>query len=51
MSVEEILKEIANFGFSFINAVYLLMVFGNNLNRLPDAFEKLYLLVECLGKR
>jgi hypothetical protein len=31
MSVEEILKEIANFGFPIVIAIYLLMVFGSKL--------------------
>jgi uncharacterized membrane protein len=50
MSVEEILKEIANFGFPIVVAVYLLMVFGNKLDRLSDAVEKLSRFVEGLSK-
>ena len=51
MTIEEILKEIANFGFPIVVAVYLLMVFGNKLDRLSDAIEKLSRYVEGLGKR
>jgi len=63
MSVEEILKEIANFGFPIVYSlvtcalfqqvitVYLLMVFGKKLDRLSDAVEKLSRYVEGLGKR
>jgi hypothetical protein len=51
MSVEEILKEIANFGFPIVVAIYLLVVFGSKLDRLSDAVEKLSRYVEGLGKR
>jgi len=51
MSVEEILKEIANVGFPIVITVYLLMVFGGKLDRLSDAVEKLSRYVEGLGKR
>jgi hypothetical protein len=45
------LREVANFGFPIIVAVYLLMVSGNKLDRLSDAVEKLSRYVEGLGKR
>ena len=51
MTIEEILKEIANFGFPIVVAVYLLFVFGNKLDRLTDAVEKLSRYVEGLNKK
>jgi len=45
------LRAIADVGFPIVIAVYLLMVFGNKLDRLSDAVEKLTRYIEGLGKR
>jgi len=51
MTIEEILKEIANAGFPIVVAVYLLVVFGGKLDRLSNAVEKLSRYVEGLSKK
>ena len=49
--MNDIIRAIADVGFPIVIAVYLLMVFGNKLDRLSDAVEKLSHYVEGLGKR
>ena len=48
--MSDVLRAIADVGFPIVIAVYLLMVFGNKLDRLSDAVEKLSRYVEGLGK-
>ena len=49
--MNDIIRAIADVGFPIVIAVYLLMVFGNKLDRLSDAVEKLSRYIEGLGKR
>jgi len=49
--VNDIIRAIADVGFPIVIAVYLLMVFGNKLDRLSDAVEKLSRYIEGLGKK
>jgi len=51
MSLEVILREIANFGFPIVVAIYLLVVFGGKIDRLSEAVEKLSRYVEGLSKK
>ena len=51
MSLEAILREIANFGFPIVVAIYLLVVFGGKIDRLSEAVEKLSRYVEGLSKK
>jgi len=49
--MNDIIRAIADVGFPIVIAVYLLMVFGNKLDRLSEAVEKLSRYVEGLGKK
>jgi hypothetical protein len=49
-SMSDMLRAVADVGFPIVIAVYLLVVFGNKLDRLSDAVEKLSRYVEGLGK-
>ena len=49
--MNDIIRAIADVGFPIVIAVYLLMVFGNKLDRLSDAVEKLSRYIEGLGKK
>lgn len=49
-SMSDMLRAVADVGFPIAIAVYLLVVFGNKLDRLSDAVEKLSRYVEGLGK-
>ena len=49
--MNDIIRAIADVGFPIVIAVYLLMVFGNKLDRLSEAVEKLTRYIEGLGKR
>jgi len=51
MTPNEIIRAIADVGFPVVVSVYLLMVFGNKLDKLTDAVEKLAKYVEGLGRR
>jgi len=47
----DVLRAIADVGFPIVIAVYLLMVFGNKLDRLSDAVEKLTRYIEGLERK
>ena len=49
--MSDILRAIADVGFPIVIAVYLLMVFGNKLDRLSDAVEKLTRYIEGLERK
>lgn len=49
MSAQEIIKAIADVGFPVVVSVYLLVVFGNKLDKLTEAVNKLANFVEGLG--
>jgi uncharacterized membrane protein len=49
-NLSAVLQSVADVGFPIAVAVYLLFVFGNKLDRLSDAVEKLSRYVEGLGK-
>ena len=49
-SMSDMLRAVADVGFPIVIAVYLLVVFGNKLDRLSDAVEKLSRYVEGLDK-
>ena len=49
--MNDIIRAIADVGFPIVITVYLLMVFGNKLDRLSEAVEKLSRYIEGLGKR
>jgi hypothetical protein len=51
MNANDILKAIADVGFPVVVSVYLLMVFGNKLDKLTDAVNNLTKYIEGLGKR
>ncbi len=50
MNIEEILKEIVNFGFPTVVAVYLLFIFGEKIDNLNRSVEKLSRQIEGLNK-
>ena len=49
--MNDIIRAIADVGFPIVIAVYLLMVFGNKLDRLSEAVEKLTRYIEGLSKK
>ena len=49
--MSDILRAIADVGFPIVITVYLLMVFGNKLDRLSEAVEKLTRYIEGLSKK
>ena len=49
--MNDIIRAIADVGFPIVIAVYLLMVFGNKLDRLSDAVEKLTRYIEGLERK
>ncbi len=51
MSAEEILKAVAGVGFPAAVAVYLLIVFGNKLDKLTEAVNSLTHFIEGLERR
>ena len=51
MTPNEIIRAIADVGFPVVVSIYLLMVFGNKLDKLTDAVEKLTKYIEGLGRR
>jgi hypothetical protein len=51
MNANDILKAIADVGFPVVVSVYLLMVFGNKLDKLTDAVNNLTKFIEGLSKR
>ena len=51
MTPNDILKAIADVGFPVVVSIYLLMVFGNKLDKLTGAVEKLTKYIEGLSKR
>ena len=51
MTPNDLLKAIADVGFPVVVSVYLLMVFGNKLDKLTDAVNNLTKYIEELGKR
>jgi len=51
MTMNDMLRAIADVGFPIVIAVYLLIVFGGKLDRLTDAVDKLSRYVEGLGKK
>ena len=51
MSAQSIIKAIADVGFPVVVSVYLLMVFGNKLDKLTDAVNSLTKYIEGLEKR
>jgi len=51
MAPNEIIRAIADVGFPVVVSIYLLMVFGNKLDKLTDAVEKLTKYIEGLGRR
>jgi len=51
MTPNEIIRAIADVGFPVVVSVYLLMVFGNKLDKLTSAVDKLTKYIEGLGKR
>lgn len=48
--MEELVTLIANVGFPIAVTVYLLVIFGNKLDRLSDAVESLAKYIEGLSK-
>lgn len=48
--MEELIKLIGNVGFPIAVSVYLLIAFGNKLDRLSDAVENLAKYIEGLSK-
>jgi hypothetical protein len=48
--MNDMLRAIADVGFPIVIAVYLLIVFGDKLDRLTDAVDRLSHFVEGLGK-
>jgi hypothetical protein len=48
--MEELIKLVGNVGFPIAVAVYLLVIFGNKLDRLSDAVEKLAKFIGGLEK-
>ena len=51
MTINDMLRAIADVGFPIVIAVYLLIVFGGKLDRLTDAVDRLSRYVEGLGKK
>jgi hypothetical protein len=51
VNANDILKAIADVGFPVVVSVYLLMVFGNKLDKLTDAVNNLTKFIEGLSKR
>jgi hypothetical protein len=51
VNANDILKAIADVGFPVVVSVYLLMVFGNKLDKLTDAVNNLTKFIEGLGKK
>ena len=51
MTVDYLLKAIAEVGFPVVVSIYLLVVIGNKLDRLSDAVDKLAMYVKGLGNR
>jgi len=51
MTMNDVLRAIADVGFPIVVAVYLLIVFGGKLDRLTDAVDRLSHYVEGLGKK
>ena len=51
MTPNEIIRAIADVGFPVVVSVYLLMVFGNKLDKLTSAVDKLTKYIEGLGRR
>ena len=49
MTPNDIIKAVADVGFPVVVSVYLLVVFGNKLDRLTEAVNKLASFVEGLG--
>ncbi len=50
MSIEEIFKGVADFGFPIVVAIYLLIVFGAKLDKLTDAVDRLSHFIEGLKR-
>ena len=50
MTVEELMKIIANVGFPIAVSLYLLVIFGNKLDKLSDAVDNLAHFIEELNK-
>ncbi len=51
MTVEEIIKVIGNVGFPIAISLYLLVIFGNKLDRLSDSVDNLSHFIEGLNKK
>ena len=49
-SMSDMLRAVTDVGFPIVIAVYLLVVFGNKLDRLSDAVEKLSHFIEGLKR-
>ena len=50
MTIEELMKIIANVGFPIAVSLYLLVIFGNKLDKLSDAVDNLAHFIEGLNK-
>ncbi|MGC8721958.1 MAG: YvrJ family protein [Caldisericaceae bacterium] len=50
MSIEEIFKSIADFGFPIVVAIYLLIVFGAKIDKLATAVDRLSHFIEGLKR-
>ena len=51
MTVEELIKIIGNVGFPIAVSIYLLVIFGNKLDRLSDSVDNLAYFIEGLNKK
>ncbi len=51
MTVEGLMKIIANLGFPIAVSIYLLVIFGNKLDRLSSAVENLARFIDGLNKK